>query len=60
MTAKELIKKAEANGWIEVRQTGSHRVLKKEGVRALISIPDHGSQDLKKGLLIKLLKIIDS
>lgn len=56
MTAPELIKRLEAAGWIEERQSGSHRVFKKPNVQKLISVPDHGKKDLKPGLLNKLLK----
>ncbi|QHV97907.1 type II toxin-antitoxin system HicA family toxin [Spirosoma endbachense] len=60
MTAQELIRKAEDNGWREVRRVGSHRIFKKEGKVLILSVPDHGHKDLKPGLLGKLLKIIHS
>jgi predicted RNA binding protein YcfA (HicA-like mRNA interferase family) len=42
MTATELIKRLEANGWIEVRQSGSHRIYKHPVKPDNISVPDHG------------------
>jgi len=56
MTARELIKRLEAAGWFEVRQSGSHRVFKHAAIQKLISVPDHAKQDLKPGLLNKLMK----
>ncbi len=49
----KLLKKA---GWIEVRQRGSHVIYKKEGEPQSISVPNHGSEDLKKGTLHSILK----
>ncbi|GAB3803064.1 hypothetical protein GCM10028819_32380 [Spirosoma humi] len=56
MTARELIRKLEATGWEEQRQTGSHRIFKNPAFREIITVPDHGKQDIKPGLLNKLLK----
>jgi predicted RNA binding protein YcfA (HicA-like mRNA interferase family) len=56
MTAKELIKLLEKEGWFFVRQKGSHKVFKKEGVNHIITVPDHAGQDIGKGLLNKILK----
>lgn len=55
MTAKEFIKKLEADGWVQIRQEGSHRIFKRPGFDQ-VSIPDHGKRDIKKGLLSKLMK----
>lgn len=54
MTAHELIKELVANGWVENRQKGSHRILKKENNPLTLAVPDHGHKDLKPGLLSKL------
>ncbi|RIV20504.1 type II toxin-antitoxin system HicA family toxin [Fibrisoma montanum] len=56
MTARELIKRLEAAGWVEVRQAGSHRIFKNPNFQHNLSVPDHGKQDLKPGLVNKLLK----
>ena len=42
MKIKEIIKRLESEGWVEVRQKGSHRVFKKLGNSELIVLPDHG------------------
>lgn len=56
MKAKELIRKIEAVGWVFDRQKGSHKIFKKEGERDHITVPDHGSQDLKKPLVLSILR----
>lgn len=57
MNAKELVKKIEANGWkFEREGKGSHKIYKNPGYEYPLSIPFHGSKDLPKGLLQKLLK----
>jgi predicted RNA binding protein YcfA (HicA-like mRNA interferase family) len=56
MTARDLIKQLEAAGWVEVRQSGSHRNFKHPAYKKLISVPDHAKKDLKPGLLNTLLK----
>ncbi|MCQ2106341.1 MAG: type II toxin-antitoxin system HicA family toxin [Fibrobacter sp.] len=56
MNAKELIKKLEQAGFVLDRIPGSsHRIYKKKGFPQ-ISVPYHGSQDLKKGTENKILK----
>jgi predicted RNA binding protein YcfA (HicA-like mRNA interferase family) len=57
MKAKELIQILEKEGWRVVRQKGSHIQLKKDGVIELITIPDHGKQDVSIGVYNKVLKI---
>jgi predicted RNA binding protein YcfA (HicA-like mRNA interferase family) len=37
--------------WAEVRRTGSHAILEKDGERYHLAIPCHGSTDVKRGLL---------
>ncbi len=43
MKTKEIIKRLESEGWVLVRQSGSHKQYKKTGVKELITVPDHGS-----------------
>jgi predicted RNA binding protein YcfA (HicA-like mRNA interferase family) len=47
----------EENGWQLSRINGSHHIYVKEGFVERISIPIHGNEDLKIGLLKHLLKI---
>lgn len=42
-----MLKLAKKNGWIEVRQKGSHHILQKDGFPVVV-IPIHGNEDLKK------------
>lgn len=42
LTGKEMVKLALENGWVEVRQRGSHHHFKKEGFSYLVTIPVHG------------------
>jgi len=58
MKAKELIKLIQKAGWYEVRQKGSHKIFKHKDINdpSLIVIPDHGSKDLGKGLVNKVMK----
>lgn len=54
MTGREVIKLLEKNGWLLDRIRGSHHIMIKED--KTLSVPVHGSKDLGKGLLNKLLK----
>ena len=56
MTAIQLVRLLHGNGWVDVRQTGSHRHLKhsdKPGV--LLTVPMHPGT-LGRGLVAKILK----
>lgn len=54
ITGRELIKILEENGWVLDRVRGSHHIMIKDD--KTLSVPLHGSKDLGKGLLNKLLK----
>lgn len=41
-------------GWVIIRQTGSHRVYEKNGAKVVV--PFHGSKEIPKGLQVKLEK----
>jgi predicted RNA binding protein YcfA (HicA-like mRNA interferase family) len=56
MKAKELIKVLEAKGWYQIRQSGSHRIFTHDEIKKTLSIPDHGSKDLGKGLVNRIMK----
>lgn len=45
MTAKDVIKIMERNGWMLDRVTGSHHVMVKDGFRS-VPVPVHGAKDL--------------
>lgn len=56
MNGKELIKKCEVLGWYVDRIEGSHHIMKHTEYKHSLSIPVHGSKDLKKGILHELMK----
>lgn len=47
LTAREAIRRLKKDGWVEVRQTGSHKQFVKGNQR--ITVPDHPG-DLKPGV----------
>ncbi len=55
MRGRELVKLLEKHGWVLDRISGSHHIMVKEEKRP-IPIPVHGSKDLGKGILHKILK----
>ena len=55
MTSKEMIQLLEANGFVYVRQNGSHMLLKNSNTGKTVIVPVH-ARDLKKGLEQKILK----
>ena len=55
MNGKELIKIFQKNGWMLNRIKGSHHIMVKENERS-VPIPVHGSKDIPKGLVQKILK----
>jgi len=57
LSGKDLAKLLEKNGWELKRMRGSHHIYKKEDNPSRISIPIHGNQPLKTGLLRHLLKV---
>ena len=54
MTGKELLRLLRKNGWSIERINGSHHVLRKG--EQTITVPIHGNSDMKKGLLLHILK----
>lgn len=56
MKAAEIVKLIEKQGWYEVRQRGSHRILKHDDYSDIITVPDHGKEDLRPGTLNSILK----
>lgn len=55
MRATELVKLLLKNGWVEDRQSASHKTFKHPNNPMIITVPMH-TGDIKKGLLHKLLK----
>ncbi len=56
MKCSEVYRKLLRAGWYSVSQKGSHVKLKHDTIDGTIIFPDHGSQELGKGLQKKLFK----
>jgi predicted RNA binding protein YcfA (HicA-like mRNA interferase family) len=56
MKCSELLRILKKDGWYPVSQKGSHVKLKHETKSGTIIFPNHGSQELGKGLEKKILK----
>lgn len=54
MKSSELHRIIKRNGWVAIRQVGSHIIYEKNGIH--FTVPDHGSKEMKKGLAQKLIK----
>jgi predicted RNA binding protein YcfA (HicA-like mRNA interferase family) len=57
VSGKELAKTLERHGWTLLRVQGSHHIYGKTGTDVRLSIPVHGNQVLKTGLLRHLMKL---
>jgi predicted RNA binding protein YcfA (HicA-like mRNA interferase family) len=57
LSGKELARLLERNGWLLLRIKGSHHLYGKYGSDVRLSVPIHGNQPLKTGLLKRLLKL---
>jgi len=51
---RAVIKKLQSAGWKEVRISGSHHILRKDGTS--VPVPVHGGRDLGIGLIRKIEK----
>lgn len=49
MSGKDFVKKLIKSGWVLDRVKGSHHIMRKDGV--CVSVPVHGNEDLKPGML---------
>jgi len=59
ISGKQFSKILENRGWHLVRVNGSHPVYMKPGSPIRISLPIHGNEDLKIGLLKHFMKVAD-
>jgi predicted RNA binding protein YcfA (HicA-like mRNA interferase family) len=57
VSGKEFAKLLERHGWILLRIQGSHHIYGKPGIDVRLSVPIHGKQRLKTGLLHHLMKM---
>ncbi|MEL7586937.1 MAG: type II toxin-antitoxin system HicA family toxin [Prolixibacteraceae bacterium] len=56
MKTSEMIRLIEKDGWILIRQTGSHRVYRHSLKTGTVILPAHGSKELKKGTEMSIRK----
>ncbi|QEM06987.1 type II toxin-antitoxin system HicA family toxin [Mucilaginibacter rubeus] len=56
MKCSELLKLIKKAGWHEVRQSGSHIILRHPDKTENLIFPNHGSAEIGKGLAEKLKK----
>ncbi len=58
ISGKEFAKILERRGWTMLRVQGSHHIYGKTGSDVRLSVPIHGNQALKTGLLRHLMKMV--
>jgi predicted RNA binding protein YcfA (HicA-like mRNA interferase family) len=56
MKYNELFRLLKKDGWYEVRQKGSHIIMKHPIKSEQLTVPNHSSNEVKKGLLTAILK----
>ena len=56
MKCSKVLRILKKDGWFMVSQKGSHIKLRHKTKKGQLIFPNHGSQELGKGLLIKLFK----
>lgn len=59
MKCSELLKLLHNDGWVQIRQSGSHIIMRHPTKTGQIPVPYHGSKEVKKGLLSAILKQAD-
>jgi predicted RNA binding protein YcfA (HicA-like mRNA interferase family) len=57
VSGKEFVKVLERHGWSLLRVQGSHHIYGRVGSDVRLSVPLHGNQALKTGLLRHLMKM---
>jgi predicted RNA binding protein YcfA (HicA-like mRNA interferase family) len=59
MKSSELLRMLRKDAWYDVRQNGNHILMRHHFKSGQLVVPDHGSKEVKKGLLIAILKQAD-
>jgi predicted RNA binding protein YcfA (HicA-like mRNA interferase family) len=59
LSGREFARIIERCGWNLLRVHSSHHIYGKPGTMVRLSIPVHGNQPLKRGLLAHLMKLAD-
>jgi predicted RNA binding protein YcfA (HicA-like mRNA interferase family) len=53
---RELIRELEADGWVQVRQVGSHRQFRHPTKPGTVTVPGRSSDDVAKGTLGSVIR----
>ena len=56
MKSSDLLRQLKKDGWYEIRQSGSHKILVHPTKEGFVPYPAHGSKEIGKGLAEKILK----
>ena len=56
MNGEKVVRALERAGLVFRRQTGGHRILRHPETKASVSVPIHGSKDLKPGTLHRIIR----
>jgi predicted RNA binding protein YcfA (HicA-like mRNA interferase family) len=56
VSGKDFVRTLERQGWLLLRVKGSHHIYGKAGSEVRISVPIHGNQPIKTGLLRHFMK----
>jgi len=56
MKCSELLRLLHRDGWIDIRQNGSHVIMRHPIKIGQIIVPNHGGKEIGKGLLGGILK----
>jgi predicted RNA binding protein YcfA (HicA-like mRNA interferase family) len=59
MKYNELFRLLKKERWFEIRQKGSHVILKHPDKIEQLTVPFHSGKEVKKGLLVAILKQAD-
>lgn len=60
MKSSELLRLVKKSGWVEIRQTGSHKIFKNPVTGETIPVPFHGAKEVGKGLAASILKKVSA
>jgi predicted RNA binding protein YcfA (HicA-like mRNA interferase family) len=56
VTARELVRFLESQGFIEDRQSGSHLTMRHAQRKVFVTVPVHTGCDIGRGLAVRILK----
>ncbi len=59
ISARKLISILLRLGFVETHRSGSHRFFFNQASKRTATVPDHGAEDIGRGLLRKILRDID-